>query len=829
MDMNPLSFWKRVGAVLSPIVSGDDVTTTGTVTAEQLTSTDDITMQGHLLALGDGATATDVVIQFNSSVATGIITYLHATNTFDFNTANFTDIGTVTATTFTDGTLTITGGDITDANSLGDGTDTLTMGSDPWTLDGGIRCEDFGVGTDPSHPVHIVMSATDTKGLYIDGATNDYTGTGNGFDYCLHVERDLNAGDGNEPTNVYGASINLFPKHTSGVIDSNDKDCRGISTVITDTSKWDITGAASKYVAQRALYAEVINTTGALESTGAGAISYFARGLVSNVDLSPTVDGGAATNVLSAYGISSIVANNPTLSTGDLDVYSAGVFIDVDGNAAGDSTAWGIYIQDVSGADTNYGIYIKDVTDYGIYDASGTAWHMTGTISCGALTATGTVQAEHLYSTDDLVVDGLFNIAITTSTEGQILQNATRIFHTFVPTDQAPTYRNVFIGYSSGNFTMNNIGAAHHGTGNVAVGASCLDAITTGFYNFALGTNALTDLTDGHSNIAIGHIAGANVTTGDLNVFIGRESGFPITTGIKNVGIGATTFGSSVVGTSNSTAIGWNAGRNSQGSRNIFIGYAAGMDETASDTFLLDNEDRTSEALSRTLSLMYGLLENHASGPWLRVNGDFDVGNATTGRVTRLGDGGDTDYSQFAADGELTLHGTARVTNALWIGAEGLKAPPTKSASFVDHGAICGAWEFSDAVDDTIVANMRIPDQMDRSVAPSITLGWSSTTQSAFCEWQIEYLWRSVNEDTTAGADDTLLSSTDADASTSSATAEGMVVSTFLLVAPSATDVCIHLRIKRRGDLAADTINGDTVELHGICMTFTSNKLGTAT
>jgi len=192
--------------------------------------------------------------------------------------------------------------------------------------------------------------------------------------------------------------------------------------------------------------------------------------------------------------------------------------------------------------------------------------------------------------------------------------------------------------------------------------------------------------------------------------------------------------------------------------------------------------------------------------------------------------GGDsTNYTEIKTDGEIALHGTARVTNALWIGATGLKAPPlTKPASIVEHG-ISVAWEFSDATDDTIVANMRVPGKMDKTVAPAITLAWSSTTQNAFCEWQIEYLWRSANEDTTVAADDTLLSSTDADASTSSGTAEGMVLSTFPLVAPSATDLCLHLRIKRRGDLAADTINGDTVELHGICLSFTSDKLGTAT
>jgi len=191
-----------------------------------------------------------------------------------------------------------------------------------------------------------------------------------------------------------------------------------------------------------------------------------------------------------------------------------------------------------------------------------------------------------------------------------------------------------------------------------------------------------------------------------------------------------------------------------------------------------------------------------------------------------FGDGGSANYSSFASNGILTMTGTARSTNALWIGANEVKAPPTKAADFVDHG-ISGAWEFSDATDDTIVANMRIPNRMDRTAAPTLTIGWSSTTTDANCIWQVEYLWRAVDEDTTANADDTLLANTDADIYVSSSTPEGMILTTFTLAAPSVTDACLHLRIKRRADLAADTIDADTAELHGICMTFTSNKLGT--
>jgi len=205
------------------------------------------------------------------------------------------------------------------------------------------------------------------------------------------------------------------------------------------------------------------------------------------------------------------------------------------------------------------------------------------------------------------------------------------------------------------------------------------------------------------------------------------------------------------------------------------------------------------------------------------------AGGLSLAAATTIGDGGATNYTEIKSDGEINLHGTARVVNSLWIGAEGVRAPPTtKPATYVEHG-IGGAWEFSDATDDTILATMRIPNRMDRGVAPSITLGWSSTTTEGYCEWQIEYLWRAADEATDAVADDTLLSSTDADASTSSAVANGLTLSTFPLVVPSATDACLHLRIKRRADLAADTINGDTVELFGMCLTSTSNKLGAAT
>ena len=233
--------------------------------------------------------------------------------------------------------------------------------------------------------------------------------------------------------------------------------------------------------------------------------------------------------------------------------------------------------------------------------------------------------------------------------------------------------------------------------------------------------------------------------------------------------------------------------------------YADGYNGGRHDDLLISNERVDRSILFRTDTGAGGVLR-------MEIDEDGFIFMGTLG----------SNYAEIKADGEINLHGTARVTNAVWIGAQALKAPGVKPAVFVDHG-ISGAWQFTDGTDDTIVANMRIPNRMDRTVVPTLSLGWSSTATSLIGVWQVEYLWRAADEDTTVAADATLTSN-----ATSSATAEGMVTTTFTLAAPSATDVCLHLRIKRRADLVADTLAVDA-ELHGICMNFTSNKLGGAT
>ncbi len=63
--------------------NGDHISSIGTTTAEQLTSTDDITMQGHLLTMGDAGAVTDTVLSFVSSGNSTTITYDQSEDAFD--------------------------------------------------------------------------------------------------------------------------------------------------------------------------------------------------------------------------------------------------------------------------------------------------------------------------------------------------------------------------------------------------------------------------------------------------------------------------------------------------------------------------------------------------------------------------------------------------------------------------------------------------------------------------------------------------------------------------------------------------------------------------
>jgi len=117
---------------------------------------------------------------------------------------------------------------------------------------------------------------------------------------------------------------------------------------------------------------------------------------------------------------------------------------------------------------------------------------------------------------------------------------------------------------------------------------------------------------------------------------------------------------------------------------------------------------------------------------------------------------------------------------------------------------------------------MAIPYDMDRSVGPSLRVGWSSAS-TGNCKWQLKYRWFALDEDLTQDGEETL-TATDA----ASTTANGLVVTDITGIdAPSGTDATIMFKLTRLSADAADTI-ADSVELHGVCFNYISDKLGEA-
>ena len=173
-------------------------------------------------------------------------------------------------------------------------------------------------------------------------------------------------------------------------------------------------------------------------------------------------------------------------------------------------------------------------------------------------------------------------------------------------------------------------------------------------------------------------------------------------------------------------------------------------------------------------------------------------------------------------DDETISISLSKVKRELDFNAGSVKAPWTNGAGWVAHG-IKGAWEFANNKDERIVTAINFPKDMDLSEAPIIRVCWSSNATEEDAVWQLEYLFRKENEDTTDAAQETLSLVV-----ASSATADGFTCIDFTGVdVPHADDRTMFLRLTRVSSDESDTL-GTTAELHSIIFIYTSNKLGEA-
>jgi hypothetical protein len=138
---------------------------------------------------------------------------------------------------------------------------------------------------------------------------------------------------------------------------------------------------------------------------------------------------------------------------------------------------------------------------------------------------------------------------------------------------------NTLFGYKALQQTE-SIGLDSYCSWNTFIGDNCASLLRAGDYNVAMGRQAMVCEpgngvgSNASSNTFIGSESGRDTLTSQACSALGRYTLLQNRTGIGHVAVGFAA-GSSIVGSSGLTAIGYDAGRDSIAGLNTFVGYAA--------------------------------------------------------------------------------------------------------------------------------------------------------------------------------------------------------------------------------------------------------------
>lgn len=116
---------------------------------------------------------------------------------------------------------------------------------------------------------------------------------------------------------------------------------------------------------------------------------------------------------------------------------------------------------------------------------------------------------------------------------------------------------------------------------------------------------------------------------------------------------------------------------------------------------------------------------------------DYTFGTINAGQTT-LGDGGATNYASFAADGTLTLAGTARVTKQVYLNNAAFTKGTTAPTQVILGNL--NAWEF-DIGDDAVMTHM-LPDNWAVGTNLTIKVCWyidEAYASDKEVQWRVDW------------------------------------------------------------------------------------------
>jgi len=254
--------------------------------------------------------------------------------------------------------------------------------------------------------------------------------------------------------------------------------------------------------------------------------------------------------------------------------------------------------------------------------------------------------------------------------------------------DDSSNNQNVGIGYKS--LTANTTGY-----NNTANGYQTLYSNTTGYRNTANGYQVLYNNTEGTYNAAVGYQALASNVIGNFNVALGHKAGFN-TNGNRNVFLGYDT--------------GANGLDTKEGS--VFIGARAGFHENNSNRLYIENTTSSSP-------LIYGEFDNDL----LRVNGNLEVQKTTDASITvktpfgnksslKLMEGNGTDYGfEFEYDGS---------TDRLHLWSRTFSGNEAERMTWLKNGRVGISTTAPNALLDVSSTNPAAPKNTDGMLVPRI-------------------------------------------------------------------------------------------------------------
>lgn len=197
--------------------------------------------------------------------------------------------------------------------------------------------------------------------------------------------------------------------------------------------------------------------------------------------------------------------------------------------------------------------------------------------------------------------------------------------------------------------------------------------------------------------------------------------------------------------------------------------------------------------------------------------------------ATRIGDW-DTNYAQFAVDGELTLVGAARVEVEMRLALAGTGGGATKPTLNQDFPPFDG-WEFD--IDDDIHYVVEIPSDADTSLPIEFHIHWfideARTGANEEVNWQIVY--RAVKEDGTEPVDSGGSTATVSSGDTLIPTVARALLETSvgtIIAANIDQDDVIGVDLSRI-DIIDGTDPTDDPIITAVEVHYTANKLGAAT